>query len=1348
MTRVRRAMWGGAAFILLASLAFSTQARAQAGGVGALGLWHFDEASGETVLDSSGNGNDGTLNGVRWARGPFGTALHFSGQDSWVALPVPTGLDGSNELTVEAWVYWEGGGRYPNILSAGSWNPGGLLLFVSDNSCSFRMGKPGPTPWTLGKDWDETSAPLLSFVPGRWYHLAASFKRPLLQTYVDGALVGSARWDYPVGCAGEVRLGTWTGMDSCHKGLIDEVKLCGRALSAEEIRADQAAEAARRALPPAGEKPYTLIAEKEATPMVRLENEHLRLSLDDRARVLGLADKATGQERAALPPGYLVTANRAGKRLLPTSCTFGEGVLAVQFRGGSSAQIRVTSKKSYFVFEVLSVGGPEADELCFLDTAVTVAGRQSGMSGLVSDGKFAFCVRSLNLNTDVSVGGAPAHLRALAYTAHGLTGARAALVGCPAKRLTAVLKELIRQEGQPLSTLGGPWALTAPENRVPYLFALPSEKNVDAWIDLARRGGIGIIHLCGWEQSLGSYEPRADLYPHGLAGLKQVADKIHAAGLKVGMHTLTGCVAPNDPFATPVPDRRLAKRATYTLTEALAATGDTLTVAEPLRDLDVIWSYASRGNVVQVDDELIMFSGFTTEPPYRLTGCKRGAFGTKAAAHAQGASAGHLHAYYGAFYPDPDSSLVDEVAGCIAKVANAGQFDFLYMDGSEGMPQSWYGIGKMRTAIFRKIDHPIRIEASEWGHHAWPFHSCVGAWDYPNWGLKRFIDLHCRQNEEYRDSRLMPGQLGWWCINGPGADSDAELPEEVEYLCARTLAFGLGVSYQGIDPGRAANGQQDEYLPLMGQYERLRQGGYFPESVRARLREPGAEFRLRQAADGSWRLWPTDYQSHKVTAAADGSSAWTLSNRHATQPLRVRIQALYTAAPYASPDAKLLANPGAAGELAASRAADGVQIACEPSREQLHEGQPTGRLSVTNKGAEPRAAWAVVQKTFSPELDLSQCGALGVWVYGDGKGEVLNLQLTDPPEYYGGARSDHYIDVDFTGWRYCELLLRERDAQRHADYSWPYSDLYGIYRTPLMRAHVTALSVYVNQVPRGETVTCYLGPIKALPATRTALRNPAITIGDQQLVFPVTLESGQCVEYEGRGACVVRDERRAILQQLTPRGEAPTVPARDSRVKLTWDGGEGREPRARVTLITEGQPLGGASSARGTKSPWLAVEYDAPHMVSTLDGKSNAWEVRCRPDVPQAGLRLEIGVDRTGQETDAYEGAEALTLEAFDSLARFAPTADNQFAKYAWDAENRGVPNKPGVTQKLELQSDRVKVGKSAVRFEATSARGDSSGWCAAGERFSPALDLSPLPCSWPVGLRGRAGGDTEAATA
>ncbi len=215
---------------------------------GLLGYWKFDEGKGDVVKDSSGQGNDGKMHNAEWVKGKFGSALYFNGE-AYVSIPAIKGLDGSSELTVGVWVLWENTGKYPNIITGGVWNPGGFMIFVADNVCTFRMGKPGKeawdVPWKKGAgQWEEASAPLINpFSLGKWYHLVATFKRPEIKTYVNGQPAGLAKWDYPVGQTGEMHIGKWelndptAGPSKLHYGMIDEVKIYNRALAPEEIKA-------------------------------------------------------------------------------------------------------------------------------------------------------------------------------------------------------------------------------------------------------------------------------------------------------------------------------------------------------------------------------------------------------------------------------------------------------------------------------------------------------------------------------------------------------------------------------------------------------------------------------------------------------------------------------------------------------------------------------------------------------------------------------------------------------------------------------------------------------------------------------------------------------------------------------------------------------------------------------------------------------------------------------------------------------------------------------------------------------------------------------------------------------
>ena len=1303
---------------------------------GLLGWWRFDDGAGDLASDSSGQGNHGDVYNADWVKGPFGKALRLNGRGAHVAIPEISGLDGSDALTLEAWVCWEGTGRYPNILTLGRWCPGGALIFVSDTTCNFRMGRPGHEGWHRVRDWQEVGAGLVSgFEIGRWYHLVATFQRPVIRTFLDGKQVGETGWDFPLGHRGDVTIGKWSN-EVGHQGLVDEVRIYNRALSPDEVQAHYAADAAKRL--EAGAKSYEVIPDlgSNEPPAWSMENQLARLTFDKRLRVTGVLDRKTGTNLLARSSNWM-SLRAGGRSLRPSSFTHESGRLTVEFGGGkATAVVAATARERYFVFEVLSVEGEDIEQLTFVNLLAKPSERVHVMSGLAADDEYALCLRCLNLEAEPAVGGTPPALRASCSTTYGMKGARAALVACPTALLRPVLKDMARGEGVVSSELGGAWALDAASNRASYMFTSGlSEANVDEWIDMAQTACIPILHLSGWYRSQGHYEPRPDLFPRGLAGLKAVIDKIHAAGLLAGMHTLTGCIQPWDSFASPRPDPRLSKDRVLTLAADIGETDTDIRVDEDPSGLDTVWNYSSHGNVVQIADELVRFRGLKTDPPYALTQCTRGAWGSKAQGHRKGAQAGHLFVRYTAFQPDESSTLVDEVAECIASTINECGFDLIYHDGAEGMPARAYGAAKMRTAIVERVRRPIRVESSWSGlHHCWWFHSCVGAWDHPLWGLKRCIDQHCESNVRYQKSSLMPAQLGWWAILGARPHHDAEWPDEVEYLCAKALGHDMSMSFQTLTPASSPwNARQGEYLRMIGRYEKLRLSGYFDDSVKARLREPRREFRLTQAQDGEWQFIPTDYLTRRVVLSDVAQRRWTLTNRFAAQPAELRIQALYAAAPYDDPNGVALAGFAQEGEFSDVSAAAGVTGRFVITDELVRVGQSSACFSAVNEKAEPTAAWARVGKVFSPDLDMGTCAALGVWVHGDGKGEVINFQLRSP-QLYHGAYDEHIVTVDFVGWRYFELLLRERDAGRHYDFTWPYGWAMSVCRAPLDPRHLSELNIYYNNLPRGEEVTCHISPIRALPVVKATWENPAVTIGGKRVVFPVAMESGQYLEFRSKSDCALRDEAGAVVSEVSPEGQEPSLVAGENMVELTCEATPGPIPRAEVTVIASGGPLRGL--ARGKESLRKRLRHlDDHHLSLTADGdvtfirqdrhdirqldEDSAWSVVNETEAPEAVLELRL---RVGRATPGTEYDNGIVIEEFQDVSGFR---DQESLTAHVVGPMRSGLAKAGVTVSIASAAGGRGAGRSCAVLRADSSLADRSGWGAAVRSFQPPLDLS-----------------------
>ena len=410
-----------------------------------------------------------------------------------------------------------------------------------------------------------------------------------------------------------------------------------------------------------------------------------------------------------------------------------------------------------------------------------------------------------------------------------------------------------------------------------------------------------------------------------------------------------------------MPDPRLAKDAVFTLAEPLTAAAAVVPVVESTEQMSAITGFFVRNSVtLQIDDELITYAGVTKQAPFPFTGCRRGACGTRVAAHAQGAEVKHLKECFGLFVPDGDSTLLAEVAGKTAEAYNRCGFDMIYLDALDGEdvlggPENgWHYGSKFAFEIFQRLKKPALMEMSTFHHHLWYIRSRFCAWDHPTRSHKRFIDIHLEDN--LRNRRMfMPGEFGWWALKSwTGPQGERTFPDDIEYLMGKCLGMDTGMAMMGIDPG---NVDKIPALPVLAdiirRYEDLRHSGQVPESIKERLRQPGAEFTLIGDLAGGWQFRPAQYAKHRVEAG-DWSRVWRVENAFARQPARLRIEALMSAGPYDAPGNVPVADftkPEEFSRRRGGRVRGGVEI----SQEQVKAGGVSGLYAATNSGQRPAA---------------------------------------------------------------------------------------------------------------------------------------------------------------------------------------------------------------------------------------------------------------------------------------------------------------------------------------------------------------------------------------------------------
>jgi Concanavalin A-like lectin/glucanases superfamily/Galactose oxidase-like, Early set domain/Bacterial Ig domain/Glyoxal oxidase N-terminus len=215
-------------------------AQATTGPVAAYG---FEDTGGLAVAgDSTSFGNTGTVvGGATRAAGRFGSAMSFDGVNDMVRIPDAGPVSLASGMTLEAWIKPTAVNGWRTVMLKGRRSDlsyalyGGPSAHVATNGVTGLVNGPASTANT-------------------WEHLAATYDGTTLRLYIDGTLAGSSTarsgpmtpGDGPLTIGGNVIWGEW------FSGLIDEVRVYDRPLTAAEIQTDMATPVGNPATNPPG----------------------------------------------------------------------------------------------------------------------------------------------------------------------------------------------------------------------------------------------------------------------------------------------------------------------------------------------------------------------------------------------------------------------------------------------------------------------------------------------------------------------------------------------------------------------------------------------------------------------------------------------------------------------------------------------------------------------------------------------------------------------------------------------------------------------------------------------------------------------------------------------------------------------------------------------------------------------------------------------------------------------------------------------------------------------------------------------------------------------------------------
>jgi glucose/arabinose dehydrogenase/PKD repeat protein len=212
---------------------------------GMVAAYGFDEGAGLTAGDRSSLGNTGTLSGATWAlAGRFGGAVSFDGVNDWVSVADAASLDLTTGMTLEAWVRPTAAGSSWRTVALKEAS-GNLAYALYSNEGADRPS--GHVNVSGDKDTRGTAAVPLN----NWTHLATTYDGATLRLFVNGAQVSSRALPGSIlQTTGAFRIGGNGVWPEWFTGLIDELRVYNRALTAAELQADMTKPVSGPAQPP------------------------------------------------------------------------------------------------------------------------------------------------------------------------------------------------------------------------------------------------------------------------------------------------------------------------------------------------------------------------------------------------------------------------------------------------------------------------------------------------------------------------------------------------------------------------------------------------------------------------------------------------------------------------------------------------------------------------------------------------------------------------------------------------------------------------------------------------------------------------------------------------------------------------------------------------------------------------------------------------------------------------------------------------------------------------------------------------------------------------------------------
>ncbi len=666
----------------------------------------------------------------------------------------------------------------------------------------------------------------------------------------------------------------------------------------------------------------TLSAQK-----ISLQTDDLNLTISTGGQLTEMLNPSTGKNYLPIGEKAPLLRIRVGSEWEdPSRAVFNSksGVITLNFPVSKiSAEIKVTQNKSHLAFRLIRLNAKEKVNAVCWGSYTTIISKTIGeVIGVVRDGDFAIGLQTLNAKTlggvlkndegaDESRGSVAIsqpygsslqafsldRSKARKFTVWGQNypnmpveaipnettiGSAIALFGCPEDQILSRIGVIELAEGLPHPMIKGVWLKQSPETGRAYLISDFDEKNIDEMLDYTQKAGLMSLYHEGPFKSWGHFILDSASFPNGVAGMKMCVEKAATKGLRIGVHTLSTFINTNDPYVTPVPDKRLAQTGSSLLAENIISTTAEIPVQSDAYFKNI---KPSTLHAVRIGDEIIRFKEVSAGQPFKLLECQRGAYGTTASGHTKDEPVSMLMDYpYNTLFPNFD--LQQEIAGNLGRFFTETGVSHMDFDGHEGCVSSGegdYGMQAFAEKVIKETNHTLVNGTSRSSHYYW--HIC----HYWNWGEPWYGGFRESQgdyrleNQPFLERNYMPNMLGWFLL------SPTTTVEDIEWMMARAAGYNAGFALVARYKSLQKNPDTNHLLGLIKLWQSAYKTKIFSPDQLARLKNPENDFHLEKDNEG-WKLFPFkkfkfEHTKQLLQPGQPTFSEWEIDHKDAEQPL-------------------------------------------------------------------------------------------------------------------------------------------------------------------------------------------------------------------------------------------------------------------------------------------------------------------------------------------------------------------------------------------------------------------------------------------------------------------------------